>query len=155
MNEKGYDSIAEAARSLFREGTEEPAYISIQKERMASKVNQTPEEKIKSQVEKETLRLELKEKAKTDKHKYFCSLLDGKCTDDGYCEYPQFVEEMHEKIAIYPQRDPLEYIGEKTWEAQFVSPFSDDRTPAGKRARIHQIAKNPKNADIKLPDLNN
>lgn len=148
MQENDLDSVSEAARDLFRKGTEVPAYISVQKERLATA--KTPEEKIQSSVEKEVLRTEAKAKLKEAKQKHYCELMGGTISPDGYCEFSQFVEELRETIEVIPQKEPLENIHEFTHQNQYITYEAD--TPAAKRARIELLAGKPQNAHINLPN---
>lgn len=151
MLDNDHDSMADAARALFREGTETPAYIAIQKERLASRASMTPEDRVRQSVEKEQARANVRESIALTKQTMICTALGGTVSDDGYCKYPQFVEDMGKEISVYPQSEPLESLSEKHKDFQFMSSFSDDRTPYGQRERIYLIASEPKNSKINLP----
>jgi hypothetical protein len=148
MLEKGYDSIAETARALFREGTEEPAYISIQKEKLATA--KSPEEKVKAQIDKENMREAARERAKLDKLEYFCRKVGGVCTTDGYCEFNMFVEDPGELIIANKLREPIENMNDKSWEGQYFSSWASDKTAESRRSRIMEIGKKQKNLQLEL-----
>lgn len=145
-------STSEVMRFLITEGENKHLnnYREIAKMKVSASL--TPEERVKQSVEKEQMRLKAKEDIALTKQTLICKALGGTVSDDGYCKYPQFVEDMGKEISVYPQSEPLESLSDKHKDFQFMSSFSDDRTPHGQKERIYLIASEPKNKAIVLPN---
>lgn len=146
-------STSEVMRFLITEGENKHLnnYREIAKMKVATALS--PEERAQKSVEKEAMRIKAKESLAEAKQTMICKSLGGTVSDDGYCKYPQFVEDMGKEITVYPQSEPLESLSDKHKEYQFLSSFSDDRTPQGQRERIYLIASEPKNVGIALPSI--
>jgi hypothetical protein len=108
--------IRYAVRYLFDNEVKGPAYIEVQRKRLEMN---SPEEKVKRQVDMKVLKEEYKEEVAIDKGKRMCELLGGTLDDKDMCTYSTYMFINKSNIQKGSITLPVEQLTEKDVEGQY------------------------------------
>ncbi len=147
--EKGFSNLQQAIIHMIIESTDVPAYVQIEKEKLATRQEKKPEtveEKILRQEEEALLRKDMKLKAEENKGAKIClSLIGGEVTPDGYCRYPVWRERPGQVVEKNISKVPLESLPPDIAAYQHLSYMTAKSEAA--RLRVEAAMKLPQNAD--------
>jgi hypothetical protein len=150
-DDKGLPNLQQAIIHMIIGSTDVPEYVKIEKEKLqarVSKVAETPEQRILRQEEESLLRKEMKAKAEENRGEKIClSMIGGKVTPDGYCEFPVWHERVGSVVEKRTRRIPTESMAADI--PQHLSFLT--AKPEAARKRVEEAMLLPENAGN--PDL--
>lgn len=138
-DEHNFDTVPEALRHMIVSCCDKPAYIRVQEDRLKNKENLSPEERELKKAEKDDLRAKAKEKVFLNGRTNLCHSLGGSVTEDGYCQYPRFQEEIGGVYTEWLDRVPLESLPDDSHLYQYLSVFT--KNPAEAKERVMKLIK--------------